>query len=73
MAATRKQTFAQLAREFLGEKLRESKKRKSVKKKRNAASLLLESLKEIENLKGGITDGSINHDHYIYGTPKVRP
>ena len=46
LAQKRGVTFADLAREFLAEKLREAKTTKK-KKKENAASYLLKSLKKI--------------------------
>ncbi len=67
LASLRKQTFAELVREFLGEKLMEEKKGKR-KKEKNAVAELLKSLKKIKKFKkmGGLRDGSIKHDYYLY-------
>lgn len=61
-------TFADLAREFLEEKLREIKMTKVKLPPKNPVAQMLKSLKDIENWKEkkSITDGSINHDKYLY-------
>lgn len=69
LAAANGKTFAALTREFLEDKLKELKLKKTKIRQTNSAIRLLKSLKKIERLKeeNGITDGSINHDKYLYG------
>lgn len=68
LAALRKQTFAQLTREIIEEKLKEIQQKESLTKGKNKISAWLSSLKKIEKLKGGVMrDGSIKHDEYLYG------
>jgi len=62
-------TFATLVREFLEEKIEEKKNRKRDTRKKDVISLLLKSAKKMEEWeeKGGVRDGSIKHDDYLYG------
>lgn len=68
LAAASGRTFADLTREFLEEKLREIKMTKVELPPKNPVAQMLKSLKDIENWKEKkiITDGSINHDKYLY-------
>ena len=68
LAQKRGITFAELARELFEEKLFEIKSKRK-KHPINQASQLLKSLKDIEKWGGGIRDGSINHDKYLYSDP----
>lgn len=69
IALLHKQTFASVVREIIEEKLTETKRIKRNKKTKNNISLWLSSLQKIEKYKekGGIRDGSANHDKYLYG------
>lgn len=72
LADSKGKTFASLVRDFLTEKLMEKKSKRRKKEKKNAVELMLESLEQIEKFKepGVIRNGSVNHDHYLYGWKK---
>lgn len=68
-------SVSQLVREFLKDKIQEEKKKIRKTKRPNPVGALLKMAKKAEEIDkkygySGPTDWSINHDHYLYGTPK---
>lgn len=68
-------SMSRLVREFLKEKVKEEKKKIRKTKRLDPIQALLKMAKKAEEIDkkygySGPTDGSINHDHYLYGAPK---
>lgn len=70
-------SVSQIVREFLRDKIQEEKKKIRKIKRLNPVATLLKMAKKAEEIDkkygySGPTDWSINHDHYLYGTPKKK-
>lgn len=72
VAAEQGMTFAAFAREVLEKTMHTVKHQRFQKKRKGAIDVLLASLPKIEQWKteGGVHDGSVNHDAYLYGRKK---
>ena len=78
LAEYKNQSISQLVRTFVADRVKKEKKTIKKSKKINAVETLLKFAKETEKIAKkygdiGPTDWSINHDHYLYGAPKVKP
>ncbi|OGG26239.1 hypothetical protein A2960_04655 [Candidatus Gottesmanbacteria bacterium RIFCSPLOWO2_01_FULL_39_12b] len=77
LSQVKNQSMSELVRKFVSEKVREEKKKIRKTKLSDPIESLLKMAKKAEEIDkkygySGPTDWSINHDHYLYGTPKKK-
>lgn len=75
LSEVKNQSMSSLVRKFVAEKVKIEKKRVKRVKKMDPVKALLGLAKRAEEIDkkygfSGPTDWSINHDHYLYGSPK---
>lgn len=75
LAEMKNQSMSQLVRTYVSAKVQEEKKKVRKRKAMSGVDALLkmaEAAEKIDKKYGysGPTDVSVNHDHYLYGSPK---